>query len=314
MLDLDMIRYVNEQAHLAAVERAQYGGQPADGVAHSPVFPLALLARHLIVGPPSLSHLIDLIENSDIVADFIDLIREFLPDHEAFIMAQDEEGRIREFAYYFSQQYFPLSDSLGFPELTLSDFMSQIPIDLMGFSYEDFHEFQDFREGYILMLSLVESPWVEDGDGGHLPIRERVAELVGRDMVELIPPEGWSNADLHRMLDETNYKGIAAFADWVNSETGCWLLDATYDNYEGEEWSRRVVDGLTIQWPQVVAIQDDIQNISAWLEEDLPRNFAVVLALLQDDKPFIVPKEQLAFSLDENGEVIEKEVTLEGDH
>ena len=298
MFDLDMIHYVNEQAHLAAVERAQYGGRQADGEAYSPVFPLAILARHLIVGPPSLSHLIDLIENSDTVADFLELIREFLPEHEAFIMAQDEDGRIREFAYYFKKQYFPLSDSLDWNEFTLGDFLRCIPVDLMGFSYEDFHQFSDFREGYILMLSLVESPWVDDSEGGRLPILERVAELVGRDMVELIPAEGWSVANLHRMLDETDYKGIAAFAEWVNCETGCWQLDATYEGYEGEEWSRRVVDELTIQWPQVVAIQDDIQNMTAWLEEDIRGNFATVLAILQDEKPFIVPKEQLAFPLD----------------
>lgn len=298
MLDLDGLRYINEQAHLAAVERAEHGGQQADGVAHSPVFPLAFLARHLIVGPPSLSHLIDLIENSDIVADFLDLVREFLPDQEAFIMAQDEDGRIREFAHYFEEQYFPLSDSLCFNDLTLGDFLIQIPVDLMGFSYEDFHQFADFREGYILMLSLVESPWVEDSEGGRLPILERVAELVGRDMVELIPAEGWSVAELHQILDETDYKGITAFAEWVTSATGCWQLDATYENYEGEEWSRRVVDELTRQWPQVLAIQDDIQNMSEWLEESLRDNFAKVLALLQEKKPFIVPKEQLAFPLD----------------
>lgn len=298
MLDLDALHYQNQLAHLAAVERALQGSQSAGEGAHSPIFPLANISRLLMVGPPSLSHLVDLIENSDIVADFLELIREFLPEREAFIMAQDEDGRIREFAYYFREQYFPLSDNLELNELTLGDFMQYIPVDLMGFSYEDFHEFADFREGYILMLSLVESPWVDEGEGGRLPILERVAQLVGRDLVELIPAEGWSVAELHQMLDETDYKGITAFAEWVNYDTGCWLLDATYDSYEGEEWSRRVVDGLTLQWPRVVAIQDAIQNMSVWLEEDIRANFAAVLALLQDKKPFIVPKEQIPFPLD----------------
>lgn len=313
MLDLDALHYQNQLAHLAAVERAQYGGQPADGGAHSAVFPLANIARLLIVGPPSLSHLIDLIENSNIVADFIELVRELLPEHEAFIMAQDEDGRIREFAHYFAEQYFPLSDNLELSDLTLGDFLHEIPVDLMGFSYEDWHEFQDFRNGYILMLSLVESPWVEDEDGGHVSIMDRVAEMVGRDLVELIPAEGWSTADLHRMLDDTDFKGVTAFGDWVNSDTGCWQLDATYDNYEGEQWSHRVVDQLTIQWPRVVAIQDDMLNMAVWLEEDLRRNFAAVLTVLTSEKPFIIPKEQIPFPLDINGEVLEMEVTPEGD-
>ncbi len=309
MLDLDALHYQNQLAHLAAVERAQYGGQPADGGALSPIFPLANISRLLMVGPPSLSHLVDLIENSDIVADFLELIREFLPEHEAFIMAQDEDGRIREFAHYFAERYFPLSDSLELNDFTLGDFLLSIPVDLMGFSYEDFHEFQDFREGYILMLSLVESPFVEAEDGGHVSILDRVAQLVGRDMVELIPAEGWSVADLHQMLDDTDKKGVIAFAEWVNGETGCWQLDASYDNYEGEEWSHRVVDELTLQWPRVLANQDEILNMSVWLEESLRDNFAKVLVLLQDRKPFIIPKEQIPFPLDENGEVLEKEVS-----
>ncbi len=313
MLDLDALHYQNQLAHLAAVERAQYGGQPADGGAHSPIFPLANISRLLMVGPPSLSHLVDLIENSDIVADFLELIREFLPEHEAFIMAQDEDGRIREFAHYFAEQYFPLSDNLDLNEFTLGDFMQYIPVDLMGFSYEDWHEFQDFRKGYILMLSLVESPWVEDEDGGHVSILDRVSELVGRDLVELIPPAGWSVADLHQMLDDTDYKGIIAFAEWVNSETECWLLNATYDSYEGEQWNHHIVDQLTLQWPRVIAIQDDIQNLSVWLEESLRDNFAKVLVLLQDREPFIIPKEQMPFPLDENVQVLVKEETPEGD-
>lgn len=313
MFDLDTLHQMNERAHQEAVWRANEKTGAASGQTHSPVFPLSILARRLVVGPPSLSHLIDLIENSNTIAEFFQLVKEFLPEHEAFIMAQDEDGRIREFAYYFNERYFPLSDNLDMNELTLGDFVNQIPVDLMGFSGDDYSEFADFRDGYILMLSLIERLFLYDDGGGRVPILDRVIELVGRDVVELIPPEGWTAKDLHRRLDDTDYKGVAAFADWVTGDTGCWQLDATYENYGPEEWSRRVVDELTEQWPKVMEIQDAIYNMSVWLEEDLRANFLTLLRLMVDKEVFIVPKEQLALPLDENAKVIGKEVKAEGD-
>jgi len=313
MWDLDTLHYLNEQAHLQAVERANQKAQQTISRVSAPVFPLAILSRRLILGPPSLSHLIDLIENSDVAAEFHDLVREFLPEHEDFIMALDEEGRIREFDYYFSRRYFPLSDNIYLGDLTLGDFLQQIPVDLMGFSYDDFHLFQDFREGYILMLSLVESPFVDDDHhGGRVPILERVTELIGRGLVELIPTDGWSCEDLHRMLDKSDYEGVAAFGDWVNANTGCWQLDANYADYEGEHWSRHVVDQLTRQWPRVVDIQNKISEMAEWLEEDIHYNFRTLLSFMLDRKDLIIPKEQLPFPLGENGQVIEKEVIADG--
>ncbi len=308
MWDLDTLHYLNEEAHLAAVERANRQTLDTVNTAYAPVFPLSTLAGLLVVGPPSLSHLIDLIENSDVIAVFHELVRDYLPEQEAFIMAQDEEGRIREFAHYFGERYFPLSDNIYMGEETLADFCNRIPVDLMGFSYDDFHGFMDFREGYILMLSLVESPFVDDNNGGRVPILERVSQLVGRGLVELIPKEGWPTDDLHRMLDESDYKGVPAFADWVNANTGCWQLDANYDDYEGESWSRNVVDRLAADLPLVVDNQNKIQRTAEWLEEDIHNNFRVLLAFMLEKKDLIIPKEQLPFPLDEDGQVMGKEV------
>ncbi len=311
MIDLEGLRIQNELAHRRAVERANEKYSQTFELAPGPVYPLAILARLLITGPPSLSHLVDLMENSEVVADFHELVSEYLPEHEAFIMSQDTEGRIREFAYYFGQQYFPLSDNLLMEEYTLGDLLREIPVELMGFNYEDYHAFNDFRDGYILLLALVESPYADDGEGGRIPILERVRELVGKGLAELIPPEGWSTEDLHRMLDDSDFAGAADFGDWVTANTGCWVLDATYDDYEGELWAHHIVDQLTVQWPHVVELQDRIHNMSDWLEEDIYYRFQELLAHMLDRKELIIPKEQLSFPLDENGQVTREEVTAD---
>lgn len=308
MFDLEVIRAQNELAHRQAVERAKKDAGVILEQASAPVYPLVILSRLLITGPPSLSHLFDLLENSEVVADFHELVREYLPEHEAFIMSQDNEGRIREFSHYFEQQYFPLSDNLLMEDYSLGEFLSQIPVDLMGFNYEDYHQFADFRDGYTLMLALVESPYADDGEGGRVPILERVGELVGKRLVELIPEEGWSTEDLHRMLDGSDFEGVTAFADWVHSETGFWQLDATYTEYEGESWDRNIVNNLTVQRPQVIEHQDKIQRMTEWLEEDIYNRFQELLSHMLDREEIIIPKEQLPFPLDESGQVVGKEV------
>jgi len=277
------------------------------------VFPLSILASTLLTGPPSLNALIDILENSESIAEFLQLVREYVPEYEAEIMGAEYDGRISQFSHYFSQRYFPLSDQTYWDENTIEDFLRQIPVDLMGFSYDDYHDFADFRAGYVLMLSLVESPWSDDSDGGRVPILEEVAKLVGKGLMELIPPEGWKMELLHQILDETQYAGVAAFADWICKDTGCWVLDASYDEYEGETWSHDVIDVLTEQWPRVVSIQDKIQGIAEWLEEDIKRNFTELLAYILNRKDLIIPREQLPFPLDENGQVIRKEVMADGD-
>ncbi len=313
MWDLDTLHYLNEEAHRRAVERANEQSRPSPSPTTTPVFPLAILARILITGPPRLAALIELLENSENVVAFLELVREYVPEYETEIMGAELDDRIRQFDRYFSRRYFPLSDELNLDEFTIYDFIRQIPIDLMGFTYDDYHSFEDFRAGYVLMLALVESPYVDYCDSGRVPILEEVGNLVDKSVLELTPDEGWSAEELHRMLDSSPYEGVAAFADWVNASTGCWQLDCSYTDYEGEGWSHDVVDVLTEQWPKVVDIQDKIQKMAEWLEEDERHNFEELLARILNRKDFIIPREQLAFPLDENGQVIRKEVTADGD-
>ena len=317
MWDLNILNYLNEQAYLSSLKMVNGGvdGGPTTSAAPAaePVFPLSLLAYKLIIGPPSLSRLIDILEDSDSIAYFLELVREYLPEREGEIMAEaDDSTRIERFRRYFGNRYFPLSDMDNYyaEEFTISDFTHHIPVDLMGFTEDDYESFNDFRKGYILLLSLVESPY---DTNERVPILESVKEMVGKSLVELIPPEGWSLEDIHRMLEGTEYEGCVAFADWVQSSTGCWQLDANYSGYEPEEWDRGIVDGLTEQWPRVLDLQEKMSRMHEWLEEDIYHNFAKLLTVILG-REFMeyVPREQLPFPLDDNAQVIRKEVIENG--
>ena len=307
MYDLETLRLLNERATIASRKLVNEKlGQPV-ATTPEPVFPLAVLATKLLVGPPSLSRLIDLVLNYDSIVEFLELVREYLPEHEGEIMAQGEEqSRIERFCSLFGNRYFPLADLPDYgDDSLLSDFLQYIPVELMGFAYDDYEEFNSFRDGFILLLAVVESPYAETS---RVPLLERVKELVGKDLLALIPPEGWSLDDIHRMLDGTEYEGCVAFADWVHNNTDCWQLDANHTDYGPEFWSRDIVDGLTRQWPTVMDLQDKMHRMFEWLEEDVHHNFSKLLSTIRgteyEEVPVAVAKEQIPFPLDDDGQVM----------
>ncbi len=310
MWDLETLRHLNEQAYLSSLKMVNEGvNSTAPPPRPAPVFPLALLAAKLIVGPPSIVRLVDLLEASDSVAEFLSLVREFLPDHEVDIMAAvDDSYRIERFCHYFSNQYFPLEDVEGFyDDYTIGDFIQHIPVSLMGFSWEDYEQFNDFRGGFILLLSMVESPW---DNAERVPILERVKELVGKSLVELIPPDGWSLDDIHRMFEGSEYEGVVAFADWIHSTTGYLQLDANYTDYGPEAWSTEIVTDLTAERPMVIDLQEKMHHMHEWLEEDMHHNFEKLLSIMLGIECVSPPvaKEQMSFPLDDDGQVIREEV------
>jgi len=303
MWDLEALARMNQEAHYRWVEQSREKARRTIlQLGPPPVYPLSVLARVLMTGPPSLRHIMDILQDSKVLAEFHDLVRRYLPEQEANIISQDNDRRVVLFAHYFGQKYFPLADNLTLADCTLGDLVCGIPLDLMGFSEEDYHLFTDFRPGYILMLSLVKCPYEyddEDDDdenqGMRVPVLESAIELVGKGLVDLIPANGWEPEDFHRMLDGTEMEAAAHFADWVHARTGCLLLDTTPSELETGEGniSWEYADDLTEQWPEVVDIQDKIRTLSIWLEEDQHDRFRQLLALMLDRPNLVVPKEQL---------------------
>ena len=321
MYDLEVLRYLNEQAHLRAVALSSGDRLPSVQVDEktkadikpSPVFPLSILARKLLGGPPSLAYFVELLEQGEYYMGFRDLVREYLPEHEVNIMAEDLNNRALKFVQLFSEEFFPLNENLR-DDFTIGDLLDGIPTQPLGFSYESYHAFMDFRKGYILALSLVGSPWDEDllgmedeeeeeedmTRGQRVPILDAVIQLVGKGLVNLIPKDGWSAEDLHSMTDDTEFDGLGDFADWVQGSTGFYHLDAQGESLEmGEqiEWGRETVDELTYDWHMTTEILDKFHRLSLLLEEDSESVFRKLLGLLLDNQDLIIPKEQLPLPL-----------------
>ena len=268
------------------------------------VWTLALLAEKLKVGPPLLSELIDLCTKIDTIEGFLELIRTFLPEHEAEILAERRMQRIYRFAYLFGERYFPLPPFIH--KCNLEEFVGALPVRLMGMSHSVYHEPGDMRPGFVLLLSLVVYPYLgDDRDMDDLgdtvvepeeikvPLLDLVGKMVGTEIAQSIPRNGWTPGQLHQMTDNTVYEGVGSFADWVCGSTNCVVLDANYADCDYQEgygepifaWTQKNVNVLSEEWPRVVKTRETIDHIVEWVEADTTNNFGQLLKYLLAQHP-----------------------------
>ena len=254
---------------------------------------LSMLADMLKAGPPQLTEIIGCLEQIETVKEFRELVRMVLPEYESEIMSAPRNRRVYKFCYYFGIEYYPLPANTDCPP---ADWVSGMPVELMAMSYSAYHELQ-MRPGYILLLSLVIYPYEGDerdieedipGSGARVPLLDLVRRIVGEEIGNRIPKDGWTAEELHRMTDGTKYDGAGAFADWACSSTGYMVLDSSYANCDYEEgsgeptflWTKHNVDILTSEWPRVQEIRRKIDRIVEWLEAEPEGHFHELLGFL----------------------------------
>lgn len=243
--------------------------------------PLTVLAKRLTAGPPSIRALIQLLDQGEMVMEFVRIVREFLPDQEAEIMARSPEERVAAFCGLFSERYFPLDDRWVMDEDDYYALVTSIPIPRGAISYDDYHEIDGWRPAYLLLLGIVASPWSDD-DGARVPLLEECAKIVGEDLIKLIPARGWEPAELHRCLDGTPREGVALFADLLWRETDTIFLDVDYEeDILDLEWTRENVELLTLRWPRAVQIQERVREVEEWLEKAPAQNFRHLLNMIR---------------------------------
>jgi hypothetical protein len=120
---------------------------------------LSTLAKKMRIGPPLLQELLKCFSNVEEVMAFVQLVRDYLPEHESDILWEPRDSRVYKFCYLFEKKYFPLP--MWSHSISLSNFVVGMPVALMGMSYSAYHDL-DFRPGYVLLMSLVVYPYEGD--------------------------------------------------------------------------------------------------------------------------------------------------------
>lgn len=243
------------------------------GAEESPI--VSGLARSLRRGPPLPSHLVSLMQSSEAYARFLELVREYLPEHEREILAESSEwGRIAAFINRFADGYFPLDEGAE----TYEDFIAGIPVLVQGISYDAYHEMPSYwRPGLLLMTYLVESPYEDEG---RVALGEECLGYVSQALLWRVPQRGFSPETLEQIVSGSRYQALGSWARILWHSTGRFFLDVDFDSlaYEDLSWDRETVESLTQDWLQAEATVQAVFQLAEWLEEDPPTRFEEMLS------------------------------------
>ena len=262
MFDLDTLHAMNERAY-EEYKRKQ------------PTTPLEGLREKLRnARPPSISILLGVFRNAETYNDFVKLVREFLPEREKEILEHTTpHEQMACFASHFEDRYLPLHPSFR-DEMCEDDYyelLRDLPVMVMGFGWEDYHELDNARLGAQLMSYLLESP-LEGYDEG-----ERVALVDGftpeyQREAQRVPASGITLDAAKRILKGKKWVGLGNWAQYINQDTGNWFLDTDEEmrsNMQIMDWDKETVETMSKEWLQAQAFYDKMMEFAGWLEDEI---------------------------------------------
>ena len=262
MWDLNTIHDMEERAHQEYLRQ-------------KPTTPLAALHEKLYdVHPPSISLILTLFQNVETYNDFVKLVRDFLPEREKEILEKPSpSAQMAAFASYFEGRYLPLHPVFkdGEVEDDYTELLRDIPVMVMGFSWEDYHELNNARLGMQLMSYLFEPPMQGDSDMAG----ERVALFDGfppeyQREAQRVPAGGVSLYNARLIFKGKKWIGLRNCAEYINQATDNWFLDTDEEmrgNMQNEEWDKETVASMTQEWLKANAFYDKIMEFAEWLED-----------------------------------------------
>jgi hypothetical protein len=240
-----------------------------------PDSPLAALREILrVVHPPSISLIVSLFQNVETYGDFVKLVRNFLPEREPEILGKTSpSAQMAAFAAYFEDRYLPLHPAFkdGEVEDDYYELLRDIPVMVMGFSWEEYHELNSARLGMQLMCYLIAPPLSGDSD----MTGERIALLDGfppayQHEAKRVPDDGISLDAARRIFKGRKWVGLRHCAEYINQSTDNWFLDTDEEmksSMQNEEWDRETVNSMKAEWGKANAYYDKIMKFAAWLED-----------------------------------------------
>lgn len=250
--------------------------------------PLTQLANLLLRrAPPSLAGLLHLIVPDEGYLEFLNIVRNLVPDYQGEILGAGSPGlQIVLFAARFREQYFPIPmlEDGYYDDFGYYDLAHGLPLWSLGMGWDDWHELPDSRLGHRLLMCLVESPWFQDG-GARIALMESCLEHVPAEIMRRVPADGYNPVLLHEWLDDGQYSAVAVNADMAWHETGSIFLDMDEEEWNFATWDLETVVDLTQQWQRADNLTDQVVELEEWLEADPPVRFGQLLDYIDSRRP-----------------------------
>ena len=250
--------------------------------------PLLILTDKLFSrGVPSLRSLVAQIAEAEEYAEFIKLVKRFLPERERDILQKNTPGaQIASFASYFEDRYFPLHDYFKCGESEeYGELVSQIPVTCLGISWDDLHEAPEWQPYAMLMTYLVENPY--PGEDIDVSLAEACSEHLPEALIQRAGKNRLSPEEAHRLLDGTRYEPLALWAERICQSTGNLFLDTDYEmlmNSSLPDWTTEEVEGLTREWQSAEALVHRTDEFMDWLDKDLEAHAEELISFIEGRK------------------------------
>ena len=259
--------------------------------APGPLATLALGVRKRLTRdwPPSLSAVAAWLTAANSYAAFKDLVQAYVPQQaEAIYSSQEPVEMVTAFAQAFQGRYFPLlehfvdGDCEGF-----EDIVTAIPVKVLGWEYDDYHELPDARQGIVLSALLVDL----EEEGIRITLLEKAQEWLSRDLLKRT--RAYDMDFLIFALKKRRsplYRGLLYFAAHLFHATGLYFLDTDMDELYGmgcratgpPDWETETVSSLAQDWKVAQGLMDEEVKFWTWLEKDPKAHLAEVVAFLED--------------------------------
>ncbi len=248
----------------------------------------ALLRRQ--AAPPNLGDILAWLERSHVANDFYDLVRMVLPDMEPqFRMSlAGEVELVADFVRAFETRYFPIHEWDW--EDVYEEGGSPIAMLVKGYFIEPFgidpEEYEsgagEWRPAVVLLSSLCASTLA--GEGARLSYIDAARGLVGDDLAGAIPDDPYTVAALEQRLTGTRFAPVITLARKLTCTCGNTWLDTTeeemMENYTHINWDMPTVETLKEEFDAARLQEQALDELMAWMEEDLPTHFAQLLQQL----------------------------------
>ena len=262
--------------------------------------------------PPKIGVAIRKLNHGDNAKDrnwFEELLRQTVPERAWEILQLDDEWQqVLSFAVGFGVDHFPLCEDYlemqiewwqeepheyeeGGPYSILRD---GIPFQLMGFTWDELHamwEGQQRRNGLSALALLMMVPQeagatyaYEELLGMRQAWLESAADKIPEKTLRRIPEGGITLERLEKAVKGTHLEAAHLAGMWFQGTTGTFFLDNFIDQDEfsgySDPWEEDNIEYATTEWRKAKDILDQIEKLTAWLEEDLPERFEQMLELI----------------------------------
>jgi len=191
------------------------------------------------------------------------------------------EDAAKQFVKIFSKEYFPIKGQEYTYVSYSQSLLDIVPLEWRGLreygsgaSYEDFNR---MSKAQLLAETILACPFTH---ASRVAVVDRFMQDFGEGSeitIDLTNNTGWDSEDVEDILDDSPYKNLIPWVQWVFARTGNLWLDTNPNTSPTRTWDKENVLELSRQWKLYLKIKEDMDAFNAWLTADFPGRSAKVI-------------------------------------